>query len=70
MIAPATNQPPTLLWKADEAAAAIQVCEKTLWSLTAPRGPIPCVRLGRSIRYSPAAIQRWIDEKQHVEVCQ
>ena len=30
-----------------EAAKLLSVCEKTLWSLTVPRGPIPAVRFGR-----------------------
>jgi predicted DNA-binding transcriptional regulator AlpA len=63
MIAPATTPAPTLLLKADEAAAALQVCEKTLWNLTAPRGSIPCIRLGRSIRYSVAALEKWIADE-------
>jgi len=31
---------------------------------TAPRGPIPCVRLGHRVLYDPRALQRWIDAKQ------
>ena len=40
-----------LLLSARDAAKALSICEKTLWSLTAPRGPIPCVRLGRAVRF-------------------
>ena len=43
-----------------EAAETLSVCEKTLWSLTAPRGPIRCVRLGRSVRYSVDALREFI----------
>jgi predicted DNA-binding transcriptional regulator AlpA len=67
MIAPAMNDAPKLLVKPDTAAEMIAVCEKTLWSLTQPRGPLPCVRLGKSVRYSPAALQKWIDEQQQSE---
>jgi len=29
-----------------EAARLLSISERTLWSLTAPRGPIPALRLG------------------------
>ena len=54
----------TFLMKPREAAEALGISEKTLWSRTAPRGPIPVVRLGRSVRYSVDALRRWIDEHQ------
>ncbi len=57
----AAGEPPKLLLTAREAAKALAISEKTLWSLTTPRGPIPCVRVGeRSIRYSVAALEKWI----------
>jgi hypothetical protein len=31
-----------------------------LWSKT-KEGTIPCVRIGKAVRYSPAALQEWID---------
>jgi predicted DNA-binding transcriptional regulator AlpA len=52
---------PKLLLKPREAAAALGLSEKSLWSLTQPRGPIPVVRVGeRSVRYSVAALEKWI----------
>jgi hypothetical protein len=48
---------------AREAADALGITERTLWSLSEPRGPIPSFRIGpggRSIRYSVAALQTWI----------
>lgn len=59
-----TSALPKLLLRPREAADAMGVCEKTLWSLTSPRGPIPCVRLGTAVRYSPDALQRWIREQE------
>lgn len=44
-----------------DAARMFSISERTLWSLTAPRGPIPCVRLGRSVRYSIAVLQRYLE---------
>lgn len=57
------NEPPRLLLTAREAADALSVCEKSLWSLTAPRGPIKCVRLGRSVRYSVTTLQEFIAQQ-------
>ncbi|HIQ20249.1 MAG TPA: DNA-binding protein [Planctomycetes bacterium] len=35
-----------------EAAQMLGISPRHLWSLTSPRGPIPCVRLGRRVLYS------------------
>jgi hypothetical protein len=60
-----------LLLKTREAAAALGISERLLWSLTAPRGPIPVVRLpgrgkARAIRFAVADLQRWIDGRRAV----
>ncbi len=47
-----------------EAARALSISERTLWGLTRPRGPIPCVRLGGRVLYSPDALRKWIAEQQ------
>lgn len=57
---PADVQP--LLVTAPQAARMLGISERTLWSLTAPRGPIPVVRIGRSVRYSLDDLRVWIDE--------
>ncbi|MGD9857308.1 MAG: helix-turn-helix transcriptional regulator [Planctomycetaceae bacterium] len=46
------------------AAKLLSISERTLWSLTAPRGPIPSILIGRSVRYSVAALTAWIDAQQ------
>jgi predicted enzyme related to lactoylglutathione lyase len=38
----------------------LSICERSLWTLTAPRGPIPVVRLGRSIRYRVADLDAYL----------
>jgi len=53
-----------LLLTPREAAKALSVCEKTLWTWTAPRGPIPAVRFGKAVRYSTAALERFIAESE------
>jgi excisionase family DNA binding protein len=55
---------PQLLLTAREAAAALAVSPRTLWGLTYPRGPLPAVRLGRSVRYPADALRAWIAAQQ------
>ncbi len=52
-----------LLLTPREAAAALAVCEKTLWSL-AKRGELPAVRIGRAVRYDVADLRAWIDSRK------
>ena len=52
---------PKLLLSAREAAKAPSICERTLWTLTQPRGSLPAVRIGARVLYSTAALQQWID---------
>jgi excisionase family DNA binding protein len=50
-----------LLLTPREAAATLSISERTLWAVTAPRGPLPAVRIGRAVRYDPPDLRRWID---------
>ena len=38
------------------------ISQRHLWNLTHPRGPIPCVRLGRRIFYRPADLEHFLAE--------
>lgn len=67
-MAETTGSPVALLLTPRLAAAALSVSERTLWAMTHPRGPIPAVRLGRSVRYSVADLERWIAAQQAREV--
>ena len=53
-----------LLLSAREAAIALSVSEKTLWTNSCPRGTIPVVRFGRSVRYSVEALREFIVQQQ------
>ena len=53
-----------LLLTPREASQVLSVCEKTLWSLTVPRGTLKCCRLGRSVRYSPDSLREFIQNQQ------
>jgi excisionase family DNA binding protein len=52
-----------LLWTSREAAQALTISERKLWSLT-NEGSIPCVRIGRAVRYDPADIRAWIESQK------
>jgi len=52
-----------LLLREREAARLLGVSPRTLWTL-AHSGDLPCVRFGRSKRYSLAALQRFIAERE------
>lgn len=51
---------PALLVKPREAAQALGICEKTLWTLT-KCGELPAVRIGRSVRYDLQDLRAFID---------
>lgn len=53
--------PSRLLLTPREAAAALAISERHLVNLT-KSGEVPCVRLGRSVRYRPADLQRAIEQ--------
>jgi len=59
-----TGDRPRLLLPAREAAAALSICEKTLWSMTQPRGDLPCVRIGRRVLYDQRDLLKWIDAQK------
>jgi len=54
---------PPLLIGAREAARALSICQKTLWTLT-KCGDIQCLRIGRRVLYDPAYLRAWIDSKK------
>jgi excisionase family DNA binding protein len=60
-----TVQP--MLLTARQAAKALSVCEKTLWTL-AQRGEIPAVRIGRAVRYDPRDLDAWIQRAKNSRI--
>ncbi len=57
----AAMQPLALRPKA--AAEALGIGQRLLWQLTAPRGPIRCVRAGTAVLYPIAELQRYLAEQ-------
>jgi excisionase family DNA binding protein len=58
------TETPKLLWTCREAAAALGISERKLWDLT-NEGAIPCIRIGRAVRYDPGDIRTWIDAQKN-----
>ncbi len=64
--APAANEDGELvqlLLTEKQAATVLAISVRKLWELRTKRA-IPFVRIGRSIRYSPADLQAWIDDQK------
>ena len=64
---PASPRPagsPPLLLNPREAAGLLGVSERTLRDLTEPRGDLPTVRVGRLVRYRPAALEAWTEARE------
>jgi excisionase family DNA binding protein len=59
---PSVTQPDLLLRPRD-AARSLAISERTLWELTR-RGAIPCIRVGRAVRYDPRDLQQWIERNR------
>jgi excisionase family DNA binding protein len=53
---------PLLLREAD-AAKLLSICPRTLWGLR-QSGEIPCVRIGRAVRYADEDLRAWIDRNR------
>ena len=54
-----------------EAAKALGISARTLWGLTAPRGPIPCIRIGhgkrQTVLYPVTMLDDWMAEQAELE---
>ena len=58
----------SLLLTAREAANALSISERKLWSISTPRGDLPAARIGRRVLYSREDLQSWIEkQKEAVE---
>lgn len=53
---------PRLALRPRDAAAALGIGERLLWSLT-NAGRIPHVRVGRTVLYPVAALEQWLAEQ-------
>ncbi len=61
---PKDGSQPALLVKPLDASKMLGISTRTLWAQTEPRGPIPCVRIGSSVRYSPESLRTFVVNQQ------
>jgi hypothetical protein len=58
---PSDPAPLPLLLTPRAAAVTLAVSLRTLWGMTTPRGPIPVVKIGRSVRYAVRDLEAFVD---------
>ena len=56
--------PSVMLLTPLQASHALSISPRTLWTITSPRGDLPCVRIGRAVRYSVDDIQAFIERSK------
>lgn len=47
-----------------ETSKMLGISERTLWTVTAPRGQLVSCKIGGRVLYSPKAIERFIDQQE------
>ena len=57
----ATSAP---LLSVKDAAKALGISQRTLWGISAPRGPLPVVRIGTRILYDPDDLARFVQAQK------
>ena len=68
-----THTPTTspLALRPRDAAKSLGISARTLWGLTSPRGPIPCLRVGhgkrQTVLYPVADLQTWLSRQAEAE---
>jgi excisionase family DNA binding protein len=72
-----TNQTPSrvtppapLVVNVRQAAALLGVSERMLWSLTAPRGDLPAVRLGSRVLYRMCDLEAYLAKRAQAQQTQ
>jgi hypothetical protein len=62
-----SDQTGPLALRPREAANALSISQRTLWGLTSPRGPIPCLRIGhgkrQTVLYPVTELQAWLSQQ-------
>lgn len=61
-VVPSEARQPGLL-SVPEAADYLSISHRSLWAMTAPRGPIPSIKFGRTVRYSAEALDEVIAQR-------
>jgi hypothetical protein len=64
MPAPMLTPIPRLLLRPAEAALALGISARLLWSKT-KAGEIPCIKIGKAVRYSPEALAKFVQQMEN-----
>jgi excisionase family DNA binding protein len=54
---------PRRLWKVSDVAAYLSVHPKDVYTFVGSKG-LPCVRIGRRLRFDPSDVLRWISARK------
>lgn len=52
--------PAPLALRPRDAARALGISPRTLWAMTAPRGPIPAAKVGACVLYRASDLEAWL----------
>ena len=58
-----SNAPLPALLTPEEAGRTLAIGRRKLWELT-NCGELPCVRIGRAVRYDPEDLRAWIERRK------
>lgn len=56
----------TKIMTAAEVAEHVKLSQRTIQDQSAPRGDLPCFRIGRLVRYSLADVELWLERRREV----
>ena len=52
------------LWSVRECARRLGISERTLHTLTTPRGTLQSVKIGVRVLYRPETVEQWLRDKE------
>lgn len=52
-------------WSEDDLAKHLKVSRSFLWELR--KKGLPCIRIGRTVRYQPDAVAEWLSRNQNIQ---
>jgi len=55
-----------ILWSVRECAAKLGISERTLFSITFPRGSLKSIKVGTRVFYYPETVLTWIQEQEQL----
>ena len=56
------SPPEKRLLTSREVASLLSISARTVWAMTVPRGLLPCIKVGRAVRYRTEDLEAWIQK--------